>query len=191
MDNQEKEIQISSNGAVVFEASLGLAGIFFGWIFGLNVLQMAVFDPDDLLTGAAAVLPMILVLIIMNTVPLKSFIQIREFLDEFLMPSFRGAGIVYLFLLSLLTGIAEELLFRGFLQSTAVKYTGAPAGIAIVSLLFGITHFITPVYMIIASVMGAWLGFLFFYTENLLVPAVVHSLYNFIAFIYYIKIKKS
>jgi uncharacterized protein len=76
--------------------------------------------------------------------------------------------------LSCLAGLSEELLFRGLLQPLL--------GITIASILFGAMHFITFGYALLAAVIGFYLGFLFDYTGNILIPILVHAIYNVFAF---------
>ena len=76
--------------------------------------------------------------------------------------------------ISFLAGFSEELLFRGFLQPLI--------GIAFTSILFGVAHFITLGYFILATAIGFFLGGAFNYSSNILVPIMVHSLYNIFAF---------
>jgi len=75
--------------------------------------------------------------------------------------------------ISLLAGFSEELLFRGVLQPRW--------GIAAASIIFGALHAATSGYFLLATVMGFYLGWLFLYTGNLLVPMSVHALYDVFA----------
>lgn len=75
--------------------------------------------------------------------------------------------------ISILAGFAEELLFRGFLQPLW--------GIAAASIIFGALHAATLGYFLLASLMGFYLGWLFQYGGNLLVPMAVHALYDVFA----------
>ncbi len=75
--------------------------------------------------------------------------------------------------ISILAGFSEELLFRGFLQPLW--------GIAAASIVFGTLHAATFGYFMLATAMGFYLGWLFQYTGNLLVPMAVHTLYDFFA----------
>lgn len=79
-------------------------------------------------------------------------------------------------LISLLAGIAEELLFRGVIQ--------AKVGIVASSIIFGLLHFITPAYCIIAIVMGFYLGYLYTIFQSILIPMQIHFLYDLGALVY-------
>jgi uncharacterized protein len=188
-ENKEEFPELNINASVIFESSLGFAGIFLGWLFGQNVLQMIRFVPADFIFSIEAVLPMFVIPLLVLILPFKPFRDVRDFMDGFMYSSFRRSSVINLFLISLLSGISEEILFRGFLQNIAVKYTGLIYGIALVSAVFGLTHFVTGLYVILTAVMGAYLGYLYYYTGNLLVPIIAHSFYNFTVFLYFMKIR--
>lgn len=81
-----------------------------------------------------------------------------------------------LFFISACAGLAEEMLFRGAIQ--------AKFGIVAASIIFGLLHFITPAYCIIATIMGFYLGFLFQYYDSLLIPIQLHFIYDLGALLY-------
>jgi hypothetical protein len=77
-------------------------------------------------------------------------------------------------LLALMSGVAEELLFRGALQPQL--------GLVAASLLFGLAHFVPRreflLWTAFAVVAGALFGALFIGTGNLLAPMVAHVTVN-------------
>ena len=89
---------------------------------------------------------------------------------------FSNTNLLDICLISILAGFAEELLFRGVIQ---VKL-----GIVGASIIFGLLHFITPAYCVIAIIMGFYLGFLFQYYESLLIPIQLHFIYDLGALVY-------
>ncbi len=89
---------------------------------------------------------------------------------------FSEAKLPDLCFISVFAGLAEELLFRGVIQ---VKL-----GIVGASIIFGLLHFLTPAYFIIATLMGFYLGFLFQYYDSLLIPIQLHFIYDLGALIY-------
>lgn len=89
---------------------------------------------------------------------------------------FSETKLLDLFLISIFAGFAEELLFRGVIQ---VKL-----GIVGASIIFGLLHFITPAYCIIATIMGLYMGILFQYYESLLIPIQLHFVYDLGALVY-------
>ncbi len=89
---------------------------------------------------------------------------------------FEHAGFSDIVLISLLAGVAEELLFRGVIQSSI--------GIVGAAILFGLAHFITRTYVLMATLMGLYLGLFFEMTGNIFIPIQIHALYDFGALLY-------
>jgi membrane protease YdiL (CAAX protease family) len=87
-------------------------------------------------------------------------------------------------LLAALAGISEEVLFRGVVQVGLARVLPEPGALLIASVLFGLAHFATKAYAILAGIMGLYLGALFLAQGSLLAPIITHALYDFIALIY-------
>lgn len=83
-----------------------------------------------------------------------------------------------------LVGPGEELVFRGVVQGLLRRVVGVVPAVLAASLVFGLGHFFAIgtgdawTYIIVAGGMGVVLGGLYEYTENILVPIVVHGLWN-------------
>jgi len=74
---------------------------------------------------------------------------------------------------------AEELFFRGLLQTTIRGYVDRPwLAIAIASAGFGLMHYRQPEYVVPLAVLGAVLGYLYEHTGSLIAPILVHVLFN-------------
>ncbi|SDZ93004.1 hypothetical protein SAMN04488065_1282 [Haloplanus vescus] len=89
-----------------------------------------------------------------------------------------------------LVGPFEELVFRGGVQGILRRTWGPTVAIALASVLFGLVHWVAlsgstgarlP-YVTVAAVLGLVLGALYERSRNLVVPAVVHGLYNTVLF---------
>ena len=93
----------------------------------------------------------------------------------------------------LITGPAEELLYRGVIQTRLRESFGTVAAVALASVVFAVVH--APAYglgaglgpdllttLVILFILGAFLGAAYEYTGNLVVPAVAHGLYNAVVF---------
>lgn len=91
---------------------------------------------------------------------------------------FAHARIPDILFISLLAGCAEEILFRGVIQPEL--------GIIFASILFGLIHFITPAYMLMATLMGFYIGFFFEQFSSILIPIQIHFLYD-LGLLMYIK----
>jgi|AntDeeMetageno50_2_1112565.scaffolds.fasta_scaffold01293_6 membrane protease YdiL (CAAX protease family) len=80
----------------------------------------------------------------------------------------------------------EELVFRGAAQGLLRRAFGPAIAVAVASALFGAVHLIALIgggtgqlaYVAVAALLGVVLGGLYEHTNNLLVPIVVHGLYN-------------
>lgn len=86
-------------------------------------------------------------------------------------------------LLSASAGIGEEILFRGALQPILAAKVGPLAGIAISSTLFGMLHAATPRYFLLAAILSAYLGYIQLHYSCLLIPIVIHTLFDVIGFV--------
>ncbi|MFC1597814.1 lysostaphin resistance A-like protein, partial [Planctomycetota bacterium] len=62
-------------------------------------------------------------------------------------------------------------------------------GLAVAAILFGLAHPITPGYVLLAGLMGLYLGWLQITCGNLLVPIMAHAVYDFLALVYLVKIR--
>jgi hypothetical protein len=78
-------------------------------------------------------------------------------------------------------GLGEELLFRGALQPLAVNWTTPVIGVAATSLLFGGLHAATAAYFVLATAIGAYLGWLAHGYDDLVAPIIAHGAYDFAA----------
>lgn len=89
---------------------------------------------------------------------------------------FLSLRFIDIFIISLAAGFAEEMLFRGIFQ---VKF-----GIVMASILFGLVHFITPAYVVVTVLMGFYIGFFYLLFGSLLIPILLHFVYDLGALTY-------
>ncbi|WP_178918121.1 CPBP family intramembrane glutamic endopeptidase [Natronomonas gomsonensis] len=93
----------------------------------------------------------------------------------------------------LVTGPAEELLYRGVIQTRLREVFGSAPAVAVAAVVFSLVHI--PAYgatsgldpslattLGILFLLGASLGAAYEHTENLVVPAVAHGVYNAVVF---------
>ncbi len=85
-------------------------------------------------------------------------------------------------IMALFAGVFEEALFRGVIQTAFASVTPTAIAIILAAALFGVVHWRTWLYALIAGLLGAWLGALFALTGNLLTPMITHALYDVVAF---------
>ena len=94
----------------------------------------------------------------------------------------------------LVTGPAEEFLYRGVVQTRLTEAFDAPVAVVLAALLFSLVH--VPAYglgaggfgwslattLAVLLVLGTVLGAVYEITDNLVVPAMAHGIYNAVVF---------
>jgi hypothetical protein len=89
----------------------------------------------------------------------------------------------------LLVGPTEELIFRGIVQGTIRRAYGPVVGVVGASLVFASIHLPSLLgdgqfaTLAIIFTLGALLGTLYELTDNIVVPIVVHGLFNAVQFV--------
>lgn len=90
----------------------------------------------------------------------------------------------------LFVGPFEELVFRGGVQGLLRRAFSAPVAVAAASAIFGVGHWFAltgggsrVAYIAVAAALGVVLGALYERTDNLVVPAVTHGLFNTVVFL--------
>ncbi len=170
--------------AIGVEGGLALLAMFLGWVFRQPPLETLTFDFTALLIGVGATIPLILMFFVLLRWPVGPAAGIRRFTVEVLCPILAPCTVPDLAAIALLAGFGEEMLFRGTLQALLVRGSGPWAGLAMASLLFGLIHAVTPAYAVLATLTGAYLGWLWQVNGNILTPITVHALYDFAALVY-------
>jgi membrane protease YdiL (CAAX protease family) len=90
-------------------------------------------------------------------------------------------------ILAAVAGFSEEVLFRGVLLPALSRELSSAGGLLASSVLFGLVHFASRTYALVAGIMGLYLGILFLLTGSLLVPIVSHALYDYAALLVLIR----
>lgn len=170
----------------------GEAGLLvLAWGLGrwLDILpwQRLHFSAEAVALGAVATLPMLLGLAWILTTRWPAARRLVDLVLEQLGPVLAERSTLQLALLALLAGVGEELLFRGVVQVGLDRVLSHVGGLVAASTIFGLMHFASPTYALLAGVVGLYLGALFLFQGNLLVPIVAHSLYDFVALVYVVR----
>jgi hypothetical protein len=105
--------------------------------------------------------------------------EVNEFLEGAIFPLVRQASFPELLLGAAMAGFSEELFFRGMLQPAI----GLPAASLVFGLLHGPSRGLWPLAVWAAGA-GALLGLVHTATGNLLLPTLVHALYDAAALLY-------
>lgn len=179
--------------AVLFEAGLGAIAIALGWWTGpfpWDTISTATNGQLWLgaVAGILAALASFAFIVWADRRPLRVFEQLQRTVRRLVVPLFRGVSTQGLAAISLSAGIGEELLFRGYAQAALAQWLGPPWGnlfaLCAASLFFGLCHWVSSAYAIVATAMGLLLGGLLLVTGNLLAPMVAHALYDFLVLRY-------
>ena len=162
--------------AITFELLLYPVAVALTWIWRGAPLPAAELHADHAFWGVIFTLPPVALLALLLWSPLRNTRPMRR-INVILKRNFgraiAGLGIWQVLAISLAAGVGEEALFRGALQPRLGLY-GA-------SLVFGAVHWITPTYFVFAVGMGLYLGWVHESSQNLLVPIIIHALYDAIA----------
>jgi len=181
--------------AVLFESALAIIAVGLGWFLGQPPWVSTSWESGSgvaiLLAiglGTLATLPLIAVFYWLQNTSLGSLDELQQLMEEQIVPLFREATWLELGLISLAAGLGEEALFRGVLQSYLQSLMSLDHGpalpILLVSLLFGLVHFITKEYLLLATIMSIYLGIWFWWTGDIIVPIITHTLYDWFALMY-------
>jgi membrane protease YdiL (CAAX protease family) len=168
--------------AILVEGGLIVLAWSLGWLLDQLPLRTLSWSWLGALWGVLATAPMMALFFLMLRWPVGPLLRIKRFSEDVLRPLLAPCSVLDLLGISVLAGLGEEMLFRGVLQG-AFEYWMKnfwPA-LALASVLFGLLHAVTLTYALLATLMGAYLGCLWHYTENLLPPVIAHALYDFLA----------
>lgn len=163
---------------LLFEACLALLGLVAGAWSGLAWQPMIELDRRSVLIGLAGGAGLFCTHLVVlypggEANPFYRYI-FKPFKESLLtkIPSLHVEDMIFI---AVLSGLGEEILFRGWLQTQF--------GIVIASVLFGLIHIWGKEgigYGLYAIGMGFVLGYLFQYTGSLWAPALAHALNNFL-----------
>jgi membrane protease YdiL (CAAX protease family) len=76
----------------------------------------------------------------------------------------------------LVTAVPEEFLFRGLIQNLLSRWLGVPLGLAIGSVIFGLSHLPDPRYAVLATIAGVAYGWVYLRTGKVTASAITHAL---------------
>jgi membrane protease YdiL (CAAX protease family) len=170
--------------AVIVEGGLIVLALFLGWLTGNPPLATLVWSLSDAGVGVAATLPMLGLFFAILRWPIGPLGKIKRFIDEQLRPLLAPCSLLDLVGIAVLAGFGEEMFFRGVCQAALAQWTGNPwLALALASVLFGAMHAITLTYALFAAAMGAWLGWLWLWCDNLLPAILAHALYDLVALV--------
>lgn len=168
---------------------IGLAWLL-GWILNQPPLEHFRWSLEDFGLGIAICLPMLLAAGILLRWPIGPFAKIKQISEELIAPLFAPCTVLDLAIISLLAGLGEELVFRGVLQPVFGSRLGPLPGLLLTSLLFGFLHPLTGTYIVLATSLGLYLGWVADQWDNLLPVIVAHALYDFVLLVFLVRRQK-
>ncbi len=176
--------------ALLCEGSLVVLALALGWLCALPVWERIIWDGGAAGLGVAACLPLLLLFYLCLRWPLGPVGSIKRFADEIIGPLFGTCTLLDLAFICALAGFGEEMLFRGVLQPLLGGWLGFWPGVLLAAVLFGLAHPITPSYVVLATLMGLYLSWLWYASENLLTAIVAHGVYDFLALVWLTRLGK-
>lgn len=174
--------------AVAFEAALIPLALVLAIPLGLQPWHALGVSPGMVFAALAATVPLIVALALFARVGAVWFEDVEALVRPLIESVFRGRGVAGVVVVSALAGLGEELLFRGVIQAGVSASFGVWTGLAVASVLFGLMHALSRAYFVLATAMGLYLGGLYQVTDNLLLPVLVHGLYDAIAIGYLLSV---
>ena len=112
--------------------------------------------------------------------PIQRLIRVVQ--DQ-LGPLVASRSVTELAVVAALAGLSEEVLFRGVLQGELARRLPGFVALVLTSIAFGLTHFLTVSYALLAGLAGLYLGAVYWAQGNLLIPIIAHALYDLVALV--------
>lgn len=170
--------------ACFFEASLILVAIVLGWFSGINPFENLHFSEIAVSYGIFGTVPLFLMYLALEHVSAEPVLKIRKLMLDLLGPGLSRYHWTDLLILAAIAGTSEEVVFRGVMQPWMESAWGITAALIGSNVVFGLVHALTPLYALLAALVGIYLGLSMDYggERNLLTPVIIHGLYDFLAF---------
>jgi uncharacterized protein len=173
--------------AIAGEAGLLLLAWVVGRWLGIEPLDRLHLVPETLALGVVASVPLLLGLRWTLTTRSKSVRRLVSLVEAQLGPVLASRSWAELAGLAMLAGTAEEILFRGVIQVGLAQVLPQGLALLLASVAFGLAHFVTPLYALLAGLASVYLGALFWARGDLLAPIVAHALYDAVALMYLVR----
>jgi len=166
---------------VVFEAVLVPLALALGWAVGERPLADFEWTAGAARVGLLAALPVLALLAVAARWPVGPLRPVRAFLEGELAPTLAGCRWPDLALLAVVSGVGEEMLFRGVLLTGLARAFGPAVGLGLTGLLYGLLHPVSLGYVVLTGLLGVYLGLVRLAVGNLLAVIVAHSACTFVA----------
>ena len=158
-----------------------------GLVLDLSPLAQLQATPAVLGIGIAAAIPLLVGLRWTLTTARNPVRRLVALVVDQLGPLLARHSPVELVLLAALAGVAEEIFFRGVVQAGLTRVLPPGGALIVASAAFGLAHFITPTYALLAGAAGLYLGGLLFLQGSLVAPILAHAIYDAVALNYVVR----
>jgi membrane protease YdiL (CAAX protease family) len=175
--------------AIAVEGGLAVLAVAVAWTLHMPLLgQMSVANFDELVArigaGLVATLPLLVMFWWLVRARWAAALRLRQHVERLIDDLFPRASLVQLAVVSAVAGLSEELLFRGVVQPLAARWSTPVVGLVVASIVFGMFHAVSLLYFALATLVGAYFGWLMVAVGSLVPPIVAHGLYDFLALAY-------
>ncbi len=171
---------------LAFQFGIVVLAVLLALVFRIDLFGQLEFSVEAMNWGLIGTLPLLVSVWALADVRWAWADELRRLMRDMVVPLFRNAPAGTLFLVSLLAGVGEELLFRGVIQGGLSGLLGPWPALILASVMFGALHALTRAYFVIATLMGFYLGLFYLWTGNLLIPILIHFLYDWVVLRYYL-----
>jgi membrane protease YdiL (CAAX protease family) len=170
--------------AVAVEGGFIVIALLLGWWTATPPIPQFRWSVTGAAEGLLATLPLLAGLYALVRWPVGPLGRIKQFSERVLRPMLRSCTVIDLLGISVLAGLGEEMLFRGAVQGSLRHWMDLWLAILLSSVFFGLMHAVTLTYAVLAALIGVYFGLVYYYTDNLLVVAIAHALYDFVALLH-------
>jgi membrane protease YdiL (CAAX protease family) len=130
------------------------------------------------LGGYAATVPFVLITLYLSSVILRQEpVSSNPMIPMVIEASSAVERVLFFVTIAIMAPLFEEIFFRGFLFNCFRVRFGTAGAIALSAFLFAAVHFDFSVFFGLFAI-GVMLSFVYYRTQTLLVPVILHSLWN-------------
>ncbi len=172
--------KMSARTALLFQGGIGVLGLIAIVLFDIPVENSGLSWAQSLGWGCLGAFGTYGLLVLLTRVPgffpdnlERQMRNLHDFAASFGWP--------VLVALSIVAGVGEELLFRGAVQGWLTQSLGVVVAIAVASVLFGLVHYVSFTYFLVATGLGLLLGVAYALSDSLALVMIWHAIYDVIA----------
>lgn len=165
--------------AVGVEGGLFLLAVGVGALLDAPPLRLIRWHAGVIAVSVGATVPLLVGLALLLQRRPSWLEGLLRIVQRELQPLFAASTRMDLLLVSLLAGLGEETLFRGLIQPLLEARLPLVPALLVTNLLFGLAHPLSRAYVLSAAGIGLYLSWLQVASGNLLLPILVHALYDF------------